>query len=229
MKSIKERDMELERLWEELEDVPMDPETECIEEAFYIWPTGTDREEIWHWFDERYSKGVPYLLYGDGSDCTDQIAKLVYLKQFCIECESQTCQFYHDGECRLALVCERKPVITEEDGCADYIFKKDEIQAFTPMEIPSALGVRTPLGELVVRAAADPEHPGFYIDLRRSDFDADMPVALVEFSADDSDFSEGDKHIVTRIWGDAKQEDCTSRVVHQNIENFFQMEGDKYK
>ena len=84
MKTIKERDMELERLWEELEDVPMDPETECIEEAFYIWPTGTDREEIWHWFDERYSKGVPYLLYGDGSDCTDQIAKLVYLKQFCI-------------------------------------------------------------------------------------------------------------------------------------------------
>lgn len=56
-------DEELEKLWEELGDVPMDPETECLEEAFFIWEKGTDREDIWHWFDERHSKGVAYLLY----------------------------------------------------------------------------------------------------------------------------------------------------------------------
>lgn len=160
------------------------------------------------------------MLYGDGIDRTDRIAKLVYLEQFCFECELRTCQFNYDGECRFALVHERKPIITEEEGCIDY-YCRNNPPTPAPMVIPPALGVGTPLGDLVVRAAADPEHPGFYIDLRRLDFDADMPVALVEFSADDSDFSEGDKHLVTRIWGDAKQADHTIRVVHQNIEKFF--------
>lgn len=62
---LKVRDRELEELWAELEDVPMDPETECMEEAFLHFPAGTPREEIWHWFDERHSKGVAYLLYGE--------------------------------------------------------------------------------------------------------------------------------------------------------------------
>lgn len=28
------------------------------------FPAGTHREDIWHWFDERHSKGVTYLMYG---------------------------------------------------------------------------------------------------------------------------------------------------------------------
>ena len=28
------------------------------------WGVGIHREEIWHWFDVRHSKGVAYLLYG---------------------------------------------------------------------------------------------------------------------------------------------------------------------
>lgn len=28
-----------------------------------MFPKGTDREEIWHWFDENHPKGVAYLLY----------------------------------------------------------------------------------------------------------------------------------------------------------------------
>lgn len=122
MKKIKERDKQLEELWAELGDVPMDPETERLDEAFHIWPAGTDREEIWHWFDERYSKGVAHLLYRDGVERTDEIAQLVYLKQLCFECESQDCHYNHDGECKFALVHERKPVITEKDGCEDYCF-----------------------------------------------------------------------------------------------------------
>lgn len=58
-----EEDRKLEELWDKLEDIPMNPETECLEEPFLDFPAGTHREEIWHWFDERHSKGVHYLLY----------------------------------------------------------------------------------------------------------------------------------------------------------------------
>lgn len=61
------RDAVLEEIWQQLTDVPMNPETECLEAPFYDWTTGTHREEIWHWFDERHSKGVAYLLYGGGA------------------------------------------------------------------------------------------------------------------------------------------------------------------
>ena len=54
---------EIEKLWEKFEDVPMDPVTECMEAPFLNFPAGTHREEIWHWFDERHTKGVAYLLY----------------------------------------------------------------------------------------------------------------------------------------------------------------------
>ena len=82
------------------------------------FPHGTHREDIWHWFDERYSRGVAHLLMScDGVDRTDQTAKMVYLNQFCFECETEGCVYNHDGECRYALVYEKKPEITEEDGC----------------------------------------------------------------------------------------------------------------
>lgn len=62
--TLAERDAELERLWAEFGDVPMNPETECMDEPFLGFPAGTHREEIWHWFDERHSRGVSYLLHG---------------------------------------------------------------------------------------------------------------------------------------------------------------------
>lgn len=62
--TLQDRDNDLKELWEMFGDVPMNPETECMEEAFLGFPAGTHREEIWHWFDERYSKGVYALLYG---------------------------------------------------------------------------------------------------------------------------------------------------------------------
>lgn len=61
--TLKERDEDIEDLWCQLEDVAMNPETECLEASFLGFPEGTHREEIWHWFDERHSKGVHYLLY----------------------------------------------------------------------------------------------------------------------------------------------------------------------
>ena len=126
IETLQDRDTALEEMWRQFADVPMNPETECIEEAFMGWGPGVSREEIWHWFDRRHSKGVAYLLYGDGIDRTDQFAKLVYLKQFCIECESSSCQFNHGGECRFALVHERKARITDEEGCIDYDYQEGE-------------------------------------------------------------------------------------------------------
>lgn len=52
----------LEDLWKTLTDVPMNPDTEDIEENWFIFPKGTNREEIWHWFDEQHSKGVGWIM-----------------------------------------------------------------------------------------------------------------------------------------------------------------------
>lgn len=42
----------LREMWTEFGDIPINND-ECIESGFYHWPAGTDRYEIWHWFDER--------------------------------------------------------------------------------------------------------------------------------------------------------------------------------
>lgn len=59
-------DEEIEKLWNELIDVPFnETETDLVlDEDWFIFKAGTERDEIWHWFDEHHSKGVAYLLYG---------------------------------------------------------------------------------------------------------------------------------------------------------------------
>lgn len=51
-------------LWEEFGDVPMAPETECIEEPWRDFPAGTHREEVWHWFEETFDVSVAEDLMG---------------------------------------------------------------------------------------------------------------------------------------------------------------------
>ena len=58
-----EQDWVVKELWKEFADVPVNPETECIEEEFLYFEKGTHREVIWKWFDGAYSKGVEALLY----------------------------------------------------------------------------------------------------------------------------------------------------------------------
>jgi len=89
------------------------------------------------------------------------------------------------------------------------------------MKKSNCLQVETPLGTIIVRAAVDPEHPGVYIDLHRPGVECDMPLALVEFSADECDLPEREQFLITRIWGNAMQEDYTNRVIHERIEDFF--------
>ena len=44
----------IQRLWEEFGDVPMDPDTECLERSWHGFPEGTFREDIWRWFEESF-------------------------------------------------------------------------------------------------------------------------------------------------------------------------------
>ena len=117
---LSERDRELEELWGEFADVPVDPDTERIEDDFICFPHGTPKEDVWHWFDERYSKGVYHLIYGFGGiDRTDRIAKTLYLYELCEDCETGSCAYNESGECRFSLVHERPPRKTEDDGCVE--------------------------------------------------------------------------------------------------------------
>ena len=43
---------ELQELWNELSDIPVN-ENDEIEEDFLDFPSGTDKFDVWHWFDER--------------------------------------------------------------------------------------------------------------------------------------------------------------------------------
>lgn len=48
----------LDKMWEQLSDVPVNNTGEIIEDKFYIWEKGTNKEKIWHWFDERTIGGI---------------------------------------------------------------------------------------------------------------------------------------------------------------------------
>ena len=50
--------MYVKDLWEEFGDVLMNPETEEIEEPWKHFLPGTHREDIWHWFEERFNISV---------------------------------------------------------------------------------------------------------------------------------------------------------------------------
>jgi hypothetical protein len=56
-------DESVHSLWAEFGDVPMDPETECIEQPWRGFSAGTHREEIWHWFEDTFGVSVHDLMY----------------------------------------------------------------------------------------------------------------------------------------------------------------------
>lgn len=125
METLAERDAKLEELWTLFGEIPMFPDTECMEDNFLHFPAGTHREEVWKWFDQRHSKGVGYLLYGDGNNHTADLANLAYRKTLCDECDSEDCAFRSDGLCRYPLIYGEKPVYDDHHGCLGYTEKPD--------------------------------------------------------------------------------------------------------
>lgn len=51
----------MEMFWDKLGDIPVNDDG-IIQESFLWWPEGTNREDIWHWFDEKYPGGVKKLM-----------------------------------------------------------------------------------------------------------------------------------------------------------------------
>lgn len=61
---MKVRDyLKIKQLWLEFGDVPMNPETECIETEWHGFPAGTFREDIWRWFESKFDVSVHDLMY----------------------------------------------------------------------------------------------------------------------------------------------------------------------
>ncbi|MDO5555110.1 MAG: hypothetical protein Q4G09_00205 [Clostridia bacterium] len=61
------KDELLEIYWKQLEDIPFDIDEQGEEKLgdtfLYFTPGETTKEDIWHFFDKNYSKGVYYLIY----------------------------------------------------------------------------------------------------------------------------------------------------------------------
>lgn len=51
------------RLWDEFSEIPVDND-DCIERPFLHFKAGTDRFEVWRWFDERCPHGLARDLLG---------------------------------------------------------------------------------------------------------------------------------------------------------------------
>ena len=125
METLMERDKDLEELWMHYGELSIDPETKTTKEEFLHFPAGTRLEEIWKWFDQRYSKGVGCLLYEDGNARTLDLANLAYRKTLCEECGCTNCGFQADGICKFALIHGEKPPYDEHHGCLGFTEKPE--------------------------------------------------------------------------------------------------------
>ena len=53
-------DYDLEDAWEAFGDIPID-DNDLIQQEFLGFPIGTNRFDVWKWFDEHYTGGVAKL------------------------------------------------------------------------------------------------------------------------------------------------------------------------
>ncbi|KKL19014.1 hypothetical protein LCGC14_2469700 [marine sediment metagenome] len=55
-------DKKLSKLWDDLGNISVN-DNDCIEQDFLHFKKGTNKLDIWHWFDENHSIGVHALMY----------------------------------------------------------------------------------------------------------------------------------------------------------------------
>lgn len=56
-------DKHIENLWRKFANVNLDIDDEVISEDFEQFEKGSDKLEIWKWFDDCHSKGVYWLMH----------------------------------------------------------------------------------------------------------------------------------------------------------------------
>lgn len=82
------------------------------------------------------------------------------------------------------------------------------------------LRVQTPLGTLVAGITPDAEYPGIYIDIQ------DTPSKIM-FPLNHAEYDPERNTIISRIWGDARQEDYTDRIDHVGLKEVFKHVADE--
>ena len=73
IETLRDRDEELEKLWAEFGDVPMNPETECIEAPFMGWGVGIHREEYGVGLISGIARALP--------TCCTEVPRIMYRRQ----------------------------------------------------------------------------------------------------------------------------------------------------
>lgn len=71
---------------------------------------------------ERRGSLNPYMpLYKKLSESRVEILAAAEREKMIFDCEASDCAYNHGGECRFARVHERRPEITTESGCEEYV------------------------------------------------------------------------------------------------------------
>lgn len=94
-------DRAFRELWGRLGDIPFDEMGNgelALAEDWAGFPQGTEREEIWHWFDENYSQGVHALMFPSEHDIPEQAEKQPSLTDWQEATKNQVSQDAADGK-----------------------------------------------------------------------------------------------------------------------------------
>lgn len=186
------------------------------------------------------------VLHADEMECCVDLSKKVVdnertyiVTEVCPHCESEVEMRWNTdtmGYKAFCPVCGNRLMLcdecrhTEEPTPCDYDSHTDTCHRNPKKEAPAealpSLRVETPLGAIIARINTDPDYPAIWLDLRRPDVDQDMPLVMVEFCRDGGDQPEDQPNIITRVWADGGQEDCTTRIVHRGVEEYFKIEED---
>lgn len=80
--------------------------------------------------------------------------------------------------------------------------------------------IPTPLGTLIATPTPDAEYPGIAIDIEDK-------ASKIIFPLNHAEYDPESKTIISRVWGNAMQEDYTDRVEHINLRKMFDAINDE--